>query len=45
MSVWRTNRVFAQGVMTAARLDRAIAVVSWLGVFALISAIIADVFR
>jgi hypothetical protein len=31
--------------MTAARRDLAIAVLSWLAVFALISALIADAFR
>ena len=45
MSVWQTNRSFASGAVTAARRDLAIAVLSWLTVLALISAIIADVFR
>jgi hypothetical protein len=44
MSVWRTNRCFARGNTFAARLDLAIAVLSWLSVLALISALIADVF-
>jgi hypothetical protein len=44
MSVWRTNRSFARGAMTAPRWDLAIAVLSWLAVLAWISAIIADVF-
>jgi hypothetical protein len=45
MSAWRTNRVFERGTMTAARRDLAIAVLSWLAVLALISAVIAEVFR
>jgi hypothetical protein len=45
MSVWRTNRSFAQGVRSATRRDLAIAVLAWLAVLALISAVIAEVFR
>ena len=45
MRVWRTSRGFAQGVTSAARRDVTIAVLSWLAVLALISALIADVFR
>ena len=44
MSAWRTNRSFAQGDTSAARWDLAIAVVSWLAVLALTSAVIAEVF-
>jgi len=44
MSTWWTSRSFAQGVGSASRRDLAIAVVSWLAVLALISALIADVF-
>ncbi len=43
MSVWRTNRSFAREPTTARR-DLAIAVVSWLAVLALTSAVIAEVF-
>ena len=45
MSTRPTNRVFERERTTRARRDLAIAVLSWLGVFALISALIADVFR
>ena len=45
MSIWRTNCSFAHVVRFAARRDLAIAVLSWLTVLTLISAIIADVFR
>jgi hypothetical protein len=44
MSFWRTNRSFEREATTAARRDLAIAVVSWLAVLALISAVITDVF-
>ena len=44
MSVWRTDCDFEREATTAARRDLAIAVVSWLAVLALISAVIADVF-
>jgi hypothetical protein len=45
MSVWQIKRGFTQGVRSAARRDLAIAVLSWLTVLALISALIAEVFR
>jgi hypothetical protein len=44
MSAWRINRVFEREPAARAQRDLAIAVVSWLAVLALISAVIADVF-
>jgi hypothetical protein len=44
MSFWRTNRSFEREPAARARRDLSIAVVSWLAVLALISALIADVF-
>ena len=44
MSFWRTNRSFEREATTAARLDLAIAVLSWLAVLAWISALIAEEF-
>ena len=45
MSTWRTTRSFGRGIPTTSRLDLMIAVLSWLAVLALISAVIADTFR
>ena len=45
MSAWRTTRSFGRGIQTTSRLDLMIAVLSWLAVLTLISAVIADAFR
>jgi hypothetical protein len=45
MSVWRTTRSFGRGIPATSRMDLMIAVLSWLAVFALISALIAGAFR
>jgi hypothetical protein len=45
VSAWRTTRSFGRGIPATSRLDLMIAVLSWLAVFALISALIADAFR
>ncbi len=45
VSAWRTTRSFGRGIPTTSRLDLMLAVLSWLAVFALISALIADAFR
>ena len=45
MSAWRTTRSFGRGIPATSGLDLMIAVLSWLAVFALISALIADAFR
>jgi hypothetical protein len=45
MRVWWTARNLRQRTVHTRQLDLAIAVLSWLAVFALISAMIADAFR
>jgi len=45
VSAWRTTRSFGRGIPATSRLDLMLAVLSWLAVFALISALIADAFR
>jgi len=45
MSAWRTTRSFGRGIPATSRMDLMIAVLSWLAVFTLISALIAGVFR
>jgi hypothetical protein len=45
VSAWRTTRSFEREIPATSRLDLVIAILSWLAVFALISALIADAFR
>jgi hypothetical protein len=45
VSAWRTIHSFGRGARDTRRLEPTIAVLSWLAVFALISALIADAFR
>jgi hypothetical protein len=45
VSAWRTTRSFGRGIPATSRLDLVIAAISWLAVFALISAILVDAFR
>jgi hypothetical protein len=45
VSAWRMIRGLGRKALGTGRVDLAVAVLSWLAVFALISAVIADSFR
>jgi len=45
VSAWRTTRSFGRGIPATTRLDLMIAILSWLVVYALISALVAAALR